>query len=180
MKRSVHAVLDDKAYSSHTLYNELKAKGIKGVIPQKSNEKRASDGPLRDIAGLYLCQCLLPPGLQFILYSAMHPASRIPDITGGRLPSRHETARTGRGWQTGFFPVLSFTGSRSLSCRVGSVSSLTASSSANVFWLAGAHFCARSATAVPASGGLPARECAVPVSAFLPAWLALMCSYSHV
>lgn len=44
MKRRGHAVLADKAYSSHTLRNELKNKGIKTVIPRKSNEKMASDG----------------------------------------------------------------------------------------------------------------------------------------
>ena len=44
MKRRGHAVLADKAYSGHTLRNELKNKGIKTVIPRKSNEKMASDG----------------------------------------------------------------------------------------------------------------------------------------
>ena len=39
-----HAVLADKAYSGHALRNELKRKGIKTVIPRKSNEKMASDG----------------------------------------------------------------------------------------------------------------------------------------
>lgn len=33
MKRRGHAVLADKAYSSHALRNKLKARGIKGVIP---------------------------------------------------------------------------------------------------------------------------------------------------
>ncbi|VEA68200.1 Transposase and inactivated derivatives [Serratia rubidaea] len=44
MKRHGHAVLADKAYSGHALRNELKNNGIKAVIPQKSNEKMASDG----------------------------------------------------------------------------------------------------------------------------------------
>lgn len=44
MKRRGHAVLADKAYSGHVLRNELKRKGIKIVIPRKSNEKLASDG----------------------------------------------------------------------------------------------------------------------------------------
>ncbi|MGC8400672.1 IS5 family transposase [Enterobacter mori] len=44
MKRRGHAVLADKAYSGHALRNELKRKGIKVVIPRKSNEKKASDG----------------------------------------------------------------------------------------------------------------------------------------
>lgn len=39
-----YAFLADKAYSSHTLCNELKNKGIKTVIPRKSNEKMVSDG----------------------------------------------------------------------------------------------------------------------------------------
>lgn len=44
MKRCGHAVLADKAYSGHALRNALKNKGIKTVIPRKSNEKMASDG----------------------------------------------------------------------------------------------------------------------------------------
>lgn len=44
MKRRGHAVLANKAYSGHTLRNEQKNKGIKTVIPRKSNEKMASDG----------------------------------------------------------------------------------------------------------------------------------------
>lgn len=44
MKRRSHGVLADKAYSGHVLRNELKRKGIKIVIPRKSNEKLASDG----------------------------------------------------------------------------------------------------------------------------------------
>ncbi len=44
MKRRGHAVLADKAYFRHGLRNELKNKGIKTVIPHKSNEKMASDG----------------------------------------------------------------------------------------------------------------------------------------
>lgn len=44
MKRQGHAVLADKAYSGHALRNELKRKGIKTVIPRKSNEKMAGDG----------------------------------------------------------------------------------------------------------------------------------------
>lgn len=44
MKRRGHAILADKAYSGHALRNELKRKGIKTVIPRKSNEKMASDG----------------------------------------------------------------------------------------------------------------------------------------
>lgn len=43
MKRRGHAVLADKAFSGHTLRNELKRKGIKTVIPRKSNEKMAGD-----------------------------------------------------------------------------------------------------------------------------------------
>lgn len=39
MKRRGHAVLADKAYSGHALRYELKNKGIKAVIPRKSNEK---------------------------------------------------------------------------------------------------------------------------------------------
>lgn len=37
-------MLADKAYSGHALRNELKRKGIKAVIPRKSNEKLALDG----------------------------------------------------------------------------------------------------------------------------------------
>jgi len=37
-------VLADKAYSRHVLGNELKRKGIKTVIPRKSNEKMAANG----------------------------------------------------------------------------------------------------------------------------------------
>jgi len=44
MKRRAYAVLADKAYSGHALRNVLKNKGIKIVIPRKSNEKMASDG----------------------------------------------------------------------------------------------------------------------------------------
>lgn len=44
MKRRGSAVLADKAYSGRALRNELKNKGIKIVIPRKSNEKLASDG----------------------------------------------------------------------------------------------------------------------------------------
>ena len=44
MKRRGHAVLADKAYSGHALRNELKRRGIKAVIPRKSNEKMAADG----------------------------------------------------------------------------------------------------------------------------------------
>lgn len=44
MKRRGHAVLADKAYSGNALRNELKRRGIKTVIPRKSNEKLASDG----------------------------------------------------------------------------------------------------------------------------------------
>ena len=44
MKRRGHAVLADKAYSGHALRNELKRRGIKVVIPRKSNEKMATDG----------------------------------------------------------------------------------------------------------------------------------------
>ncbi|MGE0971699.1 IS5 family transposase [Klebsiella sp. WOUb02] len=44
IKRRGHAVLADKAYSGHTLRNELKRRGIKVVIPRKSNEKMATDG----------------------------------------------------------------------------------------------------------------------------------------
>lgn len=44
MKRRGHAVLADKAYSGQALRNELKRKGIKTVIPRKSNEKLVADG----------------------------------------------------------------------------------------------------------------------------------------
>ncbi|XGI79129.1 IS5 family transposase [Enterobacter hormaechei] len=44
MKRRGSAVLADKAYSGHILRNALKRRGIKTVIPHKSNEKIASDG----------------------------------------------------------------------------------------------------------------------------------------
>lgn len=37
-------MLVDKAYSVHSLRNELKRKGIKTVIPRKTNEKMAADG----------------------------------------------------------------------------------------------------------------------------------------
>lgn len=47
MKRCSHVVLTAKAYSVLTLRNELKNKGIKAVIPRKSNEKMASDGRAR-------------------------------------------------------------------------------------------------------------------------------------
>lgn len=47
MKRRGHVVLTAKAYSGLTLRNELKNKGIKAVIPRKSNEKMASDGRAR-------------------------------------------------------------------------------------------------------------------------------------
>ncbi len=43
MKRRGHAVLADKAYSGNALRNELKRKGIREVIPRKSNEKLASE-----------------------------------------------------------------------------------------------------------------------------------------
>lgn len=43
MKRRGHVVLADKAYSGHALRNALKNKGIKTVIPRKSNEEMASD-----------------------------------------------------------------------------------------------------------------------------------------
>lgn len=44
MKRCGYAVLADKAYSGHALRNELKRKGIKVVIPGKSDENTAADG----------------------------------------------------------------------------------------------------------------------------------------
>lgn len=47
MKRRGHVVLANKDYSEHALRNELKRKGIKVVIPRKSNEKMASDGRLQ-------------------------------------------------------------------------------------------------------------------------------------
>lgn len=47
MKRRGYVVLADKAYSGHALRNELKRKGIKAVIPRKSNEKLAQDGRLQ-------------------------------------------------------------------------------------------------------------------------------------
>lgn len=42
MKRRGHVVLADKAYSGHVLRSELKKRGIKTVIPRKSNEKMAA------------------------------------------------------------------------------------------------------------------------------------------
>ncbi|MGX8940510.1 IS5 family transposase [Symbiopectobacterium sp. Eva_TO] len=53
MKRRGYAVLADKAYSGHALRNELKRKGIKAVIPRKTNEKMASDGRSRFASGAY-------------------------------------------------------------------------------------------------------------------------------
>ncbi len=47
MKRRSNAVLADKAYSGHMLRKGLKNRGIKAVIPRKSNEKMASDGRSR-------------------------------------------------------------------------------------------------------------------------------------
>ncbi|VAC33698.1 Transposase and inactivated derivatives [Enterobacter hormaechei] len=47
MKRRGHAVLAGKAYSGHSLRNELKRKGIKTVIPRKANKKMAADGRSR-------------------------------------------------------------------------------------------------------------------------------------
>lgn len=47
MKRRGHAALADKAYSGHAFRSELKSKGIKIVIPRKSNEKMASEGRTR-------------------------------------------------------------------------------------------------------------------------------------
>lgn len=44
MKRRGSAVLADKAYSGRALRNELKNKGIRIVIPRKSNMKLVSDG----------------------------------------------------------------------------------------------------------------------------------------
>lgn len=44
MKRRGYAVLADKADSGHALRRELKRRGIKAVIPCKSNEKMAADG----------------------------------------------------------------------------------------------------------------------------------------
>lgn len=44
MKRRGYAVLADKAHSGHVLRNELKRRGIKAVIPRKSNEKMAAAG----------------------------------------------------------------------------------------------------------------------------------------
>ncbi len=38
LKRRGYAVLADKAYSGHALRSELKRKGIKVVIPRKSNK----------------------------------------------------------------------------------------------------------------------------------------------
>ncbi|WP_440867197.1 transposase [Symbiopectobacterium purcellii] len=48
MKRRGHAVLADKAYSGNALRNKLKRKGIKTVIPRKSNEKLASDESVKN------------------------------------------------------------------------------------------------------------------------------------
>ncbi len=44
IKRRGYAVLTEKAYSGHALRRELKRRGIKAVIPRKSNEKMAADG----------------------------------------------------------------------------------------------------------------------------------------
>ena len=44
MKRRGYAELADKAHSVHALRNELKRRGIKAVIPRKSNEQMAADG----------------------------------------------------------------------------------------------------------------------------------------
>lgn len=46
-RRYGQAVLADKAYFVHALRNELKSKGIKSIIPRKSNEKMAADGRFR-------------------------------------------------------------------------------------------------------------------------------------
>ncbi|MDR5617957.1 transposase, partial [Arsenophonus sp.] len=53
MKPRGYAVLADKAYSGHALRNELKRKGIKAVIPRKTNEKMASDGRSRFASDAY-------------------------------------------------------------------------------------------------------------------------------
>lgn len=53
MKRRGYAVLADQAYSGHVLRNELKRKGIKTVIPRKSNEIMASDGRSRFANDVY-------------------------------------------------------------------------------------------------------------------------------
>lgn len=44
LKQRSNAVLADKGYSSGALRNYLKQKGIKVVIPYKSNEKASQDG----------------------------------------------------------------------------------------------------------------------------------------
>ena len=44
LKSRPKTVLADKGYSSHKLRNYLKIKGIKAVIPLKSNEKASRDG----------------------------------------------------------------------------------------------------------------------------------------
>lgn len=44
MKRRGSAVLADKAYPGSALRNVLKNRGIKIIIPRKSNKKMASDG----------------------------------------------------------------------------------------------------------------------------------------
>lgn len=53
MKRRGYVVLADKADLGHALCNELKLKGIKAVIPRKSNEKMVSDGRSRFASGVY-------------------------------------------------------------------------------------------------------------------------------
>ncbi|EPK4900558.1 IS5 family transposase [Klebsiella pneumoniae] len=47
MKRCGHVVQADRAYSGHTLRNELINKGIKTITPRKFNQKMESDGRLR-------------------------------------------------------------------------------------------------------------------------------------
>jgi transposase len=44
LKSRPNAVLADKGYSSQKIRNHLKIKGIKAVIPFKSNEKASRDG----------------------------------------------------------------------------------------------------------------------------------------
>ena len=56
MKRRGKAVLADKAYSNKILRNHLKSKGIKVVIPHKSNEKASSDGRTKFDSVVYRCR----------------------------------------------------------------------------------------------------------------------------
>ena len=53
LKCRPNAVLGDKAYSSQSIRNYLKNRGIKAVIPFKSNEKASQDGRRKLNINLY-------------------------------------------------------------------------------------------------------------------------------